>query len=408
MAGVPIITTELGLVGSLTLNLPPLLSVYTPPTSCSKRWIINDSNRTLGYVTTTGQSTITLDNLVFSTHRDHPLGIPIYPNQTYDAEYQYCQHGQVATPVYKPGVFPSEHTIGAVSKMVETFSGQYHISGMQNVAAGQALQSLQSSSLLTHSRGMTHQQVGIDTDGIVVGDSLDEPSSSKYFVNYCVSAISTSLTAMSLYYWGDGVGWLSRSKTVMTQGYALANPIFLAFRDTDLASLPTAEASSMAQIVGLDFTAPATPASTTSLPRETNPSFSLQESSTPARNQLSAGAKAGIGIGATVGALVIGFLIVFLLKRKRARTSPTDPTIPTTEGPAEMEDQDGSLASRKWFLGGRWRNETAAEEIKLELDSRDVFVVPGPPVELEGSSWNRHGEGAVQHHVQNYERTNGF
>lgn len=181
----------------------------------------------------------------------------------------------------------------------------------------------------------------------------------------------------------------------MTQGYALANPIMLFFEEKDLSSMPTPEASSLAQIAGIDYT-PA-PASTSSLPRETG---------LPAQgNQLSTGGKAGIGVGAVIGALLVGIAIFFILRRKRK--TPADPTIPTTETIAEMEDQDKTLAHRKWFLGGKWRNESAAEEQQHELDSRGVVVVPGPPVELEGSHWNAPDNGAVQQNVQNRERTYG-
>jgi hypothetical protein len=49
-----------------------------------------------------------------------------------------------------------------------------------------------------------------------------------------------------------------------------------------------------------------------------------------------------------------------------------------------MEDQDVTLPTHKWYLDGKWRSEAEAKNEPGELDSRNIRVVGGPPVELEG------------------------
>jgi hypothetical protein len=94
---------------------------------------------------------------------------------------------------------------------------------------------------------------------------------------------------------------------------------------------------------------------------------------------------------------LVGIAAFFIVKRRRKLRALADPRSPTTTTTklAEMEDQDESLVNRKWFLEGKWRSETAAEEKQHELDSRGVFVVPGSPVELECSNRRAHEDAAV-------------
>ena len=50
-----------------------------------------------------------------------------------------------------------------------------------------------------------------------------------------------------------------------------------------------------------------------------------------------------------------------------------------------MEDQDAAFAKKKWFLGGRWRNELGVKNEPHELDSKAVNLVPGSPIELDAA-----------------------
>ncbi|KAH7347058.1 FAS1 domain-containing protein [Pyrenochaeta sp. MPI-SDFR-AT-0127] len=144
----------------------------------------------------------------------------------------------------------------------------------------------------------------------------------------------------------------------------------------------------------------ATPASdvpfTSGQPTPTTPIIpTIPTTSTTSTNQgspsgsagLSTGAKAGIGVGATLAAALLVGLVYFFFKRRKKTVPAADPS-----GISELPDQDQELAGRKWYIGGKWRNEAHTEEKHHELDSTPVRVVPGPPAELdavERSSENR-------------------
>lgn len=165
----------------------------------------------------------------------------------------------------------------------------------------------------------------------------------------------------------------SRSTTSMvftvTSGIAIADPIIVAWQVDDLSHFPTDYAKSLAQM-GITEASPIT---------GTGPATTRSEApSGPGR--LNTGAKAGIGVGVAFGLIVLGVILGMLLIRKKRKhmTASNEPNMP------EMGDQDIDHASRKWFFGGKWRNEIHADHTQNELDSKTVHVVPGPPAELAG------------------------
>jgi hypothetical protein len=182
---------------------------------------------------------------------------------------------------------------------------------------------------------------------------------------------------------GYSTAWLSNTTTI-TSGIAVADPIVVEWHLKDMSNFPSAYASSLADRIGVTLES-ATPAGSPSLPRHTNTSSSTSTLTPP--NALSIGAKAGIGVGAALILILIGCTTVFfLLKKKQKQTTST----PAGADVAEMEDQDQTLASKKWYLLGKWRNEHAGEERRHELDSRTVTVIPGSPVELPADEPRQH------------------
>ncbi|KAH7066332.1 hypothetical protein BKA63DRAFT_389829, partial [Paraphoma chrysanthemicola] len=156
------------------------------------------------------------------------------------------------------------------------------------------------------------------------------------------------------------------SITVIPSGLAIADPITVAWQYDDLALFPTEYARSLAQKIGITLPTPR----------------SQETTSPPNTTGVSTAAKVGIGIGAVLGAAILGVVIVVLFMRRRWRKAE----ITSTESNlAEMEDQDGDHGVRKWFFGGRWRGEISAIPTQNELDSKTVHVVPGPPAELEAT-----------------------
>jgi hypothetical protein len=205
------------------------------------------------------------------------------------------------------------------------------------------------------------------------------------FPNACVSHIATPIPAFAritpepvysgqiptpLYLYTP----LSRppisSIVMVTSGLAIADPVIVAWQAEDLPQFPSDYQTSLAEKIGVSL-------------RATTPSSSTSPSPGPpsTTNGLSTAAKAGIAIGAVLAAAIISTSLVILrIKRRRKHAS-------TTQAPSitEMEDQDQNNTQRKWFFGGKWRNEVHAEPVQNELDSRHVHIVPGPPAELDGS-----------------------
>jgi hypothetical protein len=181
----------------------------------------------------------------------------------------------------------------------------------------------------------------------------------------------------------NGIGysmWTVSNITTITSALAVANPIIVAWQLEDLSSFPASYATSIANKIGVSMTPVAS--NTLTVPRETGaPPSSSPTPPTTSTPTLSTPAKVGIGIDSVAGALIIVATIVMLCMRARRKDAPA----PRENGDTvpEMEDQDKTLAKRKWFLGGRWRSEAQSEGVRQELDSRAVHIVPGPPAELE-------------------------
>jgi hypothetical protein len=205
----------------------------------------------------------------------------------------------------------------------------------------------------------------------------------------CVSSFSTTIQAhtpvttidgrtplyeYTLYsYPSDGtpVPTLLSSTTAIATGLAVADPVWVAWQIEDIGTFPSDYVESLVRRFGVASQSNTTTAAS-DLP---GPTIG------PTSNGLVTGARVGIGVGVALAAIIVGVLIVFwCLKRRRkaaATTSAPDIVIP------EMEDQDYFHSQRKWFFGGRWRNEVDAQAAQSELDSKTVHVVPGPPAELE-------------------------
>jgi hypothetical protein len=159
---------------------------------------------------------------------------------------------------------------------------------------------------------------------------------------------------------------------------AFADPVVVGWQDYDLQSFPDEYATSLARKIGI------------ALPSNT------KSPSSQVSDDLGTGAKAGIGVGVAIGVAAIVIVIVFFFMQQRRKHDRA-----RLELMPEMEGQGHRDRDRKWFFGGKWRNEVHAEAVPNELDSkhvdavpneldsRVVHVVPGSPIELDGSMLQR-------------------
>ncbi|PSN63257.1 hypothetical protein BS50DRAFT_624040 [Corynespora cassiicola Philippines] len=162
--------------------------------------------------------------------------------------------------------------------------------------------------------------------------------------------------------------------TTLTTGLMVAEPIIVGWMQSDLPSFPTPYASSLAQRIGIPFTASPGSLSTLAPPTGTSSPETAGKS-----NSLSSGAIAGIVIG-TASAIILGMaLLWFVLRRRRAAARLDD-----EPKAAEMEDEHAVLSMRKMFVGGKWRSEAGEEGSRHEMESGGAGVGAGVAVELDG------------------------
>ena len=170
-----------------------------------------------------------------------------------------------------------------------------------------------------------------------------------------------------------------RSYSTVTYGSANADPISVAWHESELSLFPSEYAASVAKQIGLEMNFGS---SSSNIQTETSTPI-------PAPVALSTGAKVGTIVGAVLGATVIAALAyACLVRRRKRKNTSTGPAAETQT--AELENQDEELAGWKWHLRGKWRNEAEAVDRHQELDSRTINVIAGPPVELDAS--DAHGK----------------
>lgn len=190
------------------------------------------------------------------------------------------------------------------------------------------------------------------------------------------SILSRTMTTTSLIFETLSVGggrvptqWIS-NKTTLTAGTMEVEPIVVYWQAKDLTSFGSEYATSLAQALQVQVSASTTPADRATASAATS-STTIQPSPSPS---LSPGQLAGIVLGAIFGAAIIALGIFFIYMRHRRYsngvTSDSSGHRERENDIPEMED-DGQYASRKWFIGGKWRSEVDASTNPTELTSGD-------------------------------------
>jgi len=190
----------------------------------------------------------------------------------------------------------------------------------------------------------------------------------------------STLTANAIWDYTSGSQTFDNA-TTFTTGIVVADAIYVGWQKKDLSLFPTDFASSLAQSAGISWssTSAPTPGSSPGLPPPTS-----TPPAQPSSSKISAGGKAGIGVG-IAGFVLIGAIVLWLFVRRRKNKKKPDEAVAEEPFMPEMEDQDRDQATRKVFKAGNWRSELSAHEVPREIDGRTINVVPGPPVELPGS-----------------------
>lgn len=132
---------------------------------------------------------------------------------------------------------------------------------------------------------------------------------------------------------------------VSAEASAVALKVFS--HSSDLSIFPTAYASSLAQRIGVPFPATTSPGSSSALSSRTISSQPIA----PSSSDLSTPAKAGIGVGVSLGIFLLAAIsLLILLRRRQQRKLAAAYNQPNRLGIPEMEDQDTSLVKRSGSL----------------------------------------------------------
>lgn len=182
----------------------------------------------------------------------------------------------------------------------------------------------------------------------------------------------TMINSGSLYsywtVWDTNVGgtWY-HSETTLSSGTLFAEPVTVMWQFSDLSKFPRAYATALAVTMGVELQA--------GLRADSNTDFPSKPAAV-----LSVGAKVGIAIGAVLGfALLVGVAVIMCLRRRRKarqRVAAEDRTVPAHELP-------GQSLGLKRFYQGEWRAEVDGRTQRAEMEAKQEYELPVPPVELE-------------------------
>ncbi|PVI04075.1 hypothetical protein DM02DRAFT_652094 [Periconia macrospinosa] len=355
---------------TLSVAVPPLTTIYTAPSSCSNRWMMNATQ----------------------TVNDAPVSIAfsrILPNALYDPEYLTCQPFAVA-PTYSPGVCPDGHTIAEVTEhQVSKTAG-----GMDRYWQASCCKS-----------GL---RFGAATKGLCYS-SVTAPLAVHGLVTGRDKASGMTVTAYEF----NNDGSTVRRMEIMTRGLAIADPVIVGWQIQDLEAFPSTYASSLAKMIGVSAQETPAPGSASTAPLSTGQSGgqgtsspSSSPSSSPpvaANSSLSPAVKAGIAVGVIANIAILGAIVAFfIMKRsKKKSASPPSDTDEILEVPRRGE-LGGGGKSELHLSGKTWseqispitmtRQELAADREThelgpgKELHRKGSEILSGAPIELDAST----------------------
>jgi hypothetical protein len=163
-----------------------------------------------------------------------------------------------------------------------------------------------------------------------------------------------------------------KSPTTLTSGTARAGPMTVYWQSSDLSNFPSAYAASLASLLNLTLEATTTSSTVSSTPIP-GPSGTPG----PTATSLSTGAKVGISVGTALGSLALSIVLIMLfLRHRRRKRAAQDSAVP---------EMSGVSSGFRSFVNGAWRSEAEGKSDPVEMDSRNVNVIPGPPVELDAA-----------------------
>ncbi|KAF2637162.1 hypothetical protein P280DRAFT_530846 [Massarina eburnea CBS 473.64] len=324
-------------------NFPSLLDQFSPPSSCRDRWMVRGEPYQVVVPTTTYNNMYD----AYSVSTEGPG----------DRLYNECKPVN-GIHVYSPGVCPDGQTLAEVT-----------------------LHQMEVTIGVTDS----YWQASCCPSGFTCG-SAKHARCASFFTTPLTAFVLTAInpTATNSFYESiatsaarapDGKLVYSTSTAAKTSilpyGYAIADPIIVAWQKEDLEKFQPAYASSVASQIRIQFPT-ATPGPSSTLPSPTPTSSHHTDMDT---NQLSLGAKIGTIIGTIIAVSLLGLVIVYTLKRHRRRNGRRQAVEMSSEAP------------RSSFFGWNWWSGSHSKSSFVELDSkRERVELEAVSVRLEETS----------------------
>ncbi|CAI6339860.1 unnamed protein product [Periconia digitata] len=353
-------------------NVPMLTTIYRYPTNCKSQWYL-------------GSVPYEYNTFVFS------WGDSRFGPYAVDPSYTLCLPFS-ARPIYSPGICPEDHTVADITQHYMANSINKTTTWWKGICC--------------RSEMMFHPLL---TSWYDTRKTVADP--------LCVSQLATPINAYSpITFYGDsttvfidytslvfgnmtsGASVVETNsttglKTLIQSGWAIAGGLQVAWEMSDFSLFPTDYASSLAEQMNISLNLSITS-------KDPGPITATSPQPPPSKidkGSIGKGSIIGIIVGAIAGAILLGTSILFVLRRRHNKLKTRK------DANREGGDQDQGVGIRPWYLGGLWKSEADASaerkeleaqhgsgemdtayEIK-EIDSRTVYVVPGPPAELPAS-----------------------
>lgn len=212
---------------------------------------------------------------------------------------------------------------------------------------------------------------GTISNTISVSSRMSSIASDMSLISGNWSIVKTTSITTTL---GNGQPFISIGLTTVgsvaqsLSGEIWAEPVLIYWQKSDLPSFPSKYAAEVAASIGIMSSADSKFSSTSAIE---------QQHFSGGNARISKGEITGIVVGTIFFALLLGGSILLLLQRRRQKRRLPD-----------LPEMTGHTLGLKRFMAGKWRAEADAKTAPTEIDSRSVRVIPGPPVELEGSQVN--------------------
>ncbi|CAI6333584.1 unnamed protein product [Periconia digitata] len=392
---------------TLEYEVPSLTTAFTAPTGCAERWLVR--GKPWGPATFDG----TKINTVWDIYRGGSLNQEV-PDPWYDACQPYAQ----ASAIYSPGMCPDGQTVAEITEHQTKVS-----TGIDSYWQASCCPSGMGFGKVKHARCQKTYATSTMAYYPITSEVSGKSGSSSTFYETTITKTVGSQNDKPVIETST-----QTSVTGLAAGYAIQDPVVVAWQKQDLDLFPRDYASSLASQIKIPYTATGTqaaPAPTSDIPGPTNSPPSSSQTATPSSSELSFPAKVGVIVGSVAGLLVLSTVLICILLRQRQRRrqdqqhhDATSRTAPYPSYSPYDDNRDTTDTTSAGFLSKWWRTRgtdgngagilgasharrqmlsCSTERLELEASSKKPAVELDSPAPSPGLVGEK-GGGANGHH----------